>query len=136
MVLECSGLVAVRDPILRDTESVIEESFAGLWQSYTQQQKVRALVDCTVLYKKHKLSNVECQRLHRIEFQCRRLFLHCIQNALKSLSCQKIATSTRPLTTLSSSNSVCSKNSAGNLPITKKRDECYNSVDPRGSSRL
>ncbi|KAH3790206.1 hypothetical protein DPMN_168402 [Dreissena polymorpha] len=59
MVLGCSGLVAIRDPILRDIKSVIEESFPGLWQSYTQQQKVSALIDCTVLYKKHKLSKVE-----------------------------------------------------------------------------
>ncbi|KAH3857570.1 hypothetical protein DPMN_100180 [Dreissena polymorpha] len=52
MFLECSGLVAVRDPFLRDIESVIEETFPGLLQSYTQQQKVSAFIDCTVLYKK------------------------------------------------------------------------------------
>ncbi|KAH3738539.1 hypothetical protein DPMN_045176 [Dreissena polymorpha] len=40
MVLECSGLVAVRDPILRDIESEIEVLFPGLWHSYTQDRYV------------------------------------------------------------------------------------------------
>ena len=134
MVLECSGLSAVRDPILRDIESEIEKSFPCLWQSYTQDQKVTALIDCTVLYKKHKLSKVECQRLHKIDFQCRRLFFTLHTKRFKIFELSKGAASARPLNTISKS--VCSGNSAGNLLITKKPDGCYNSVDPLGSSRL
>ncbi|KAH3870011.1 hypothetical protein DPMN_033189 [Dreissena polymorpha] len=134
MVLECSGLSAVRDPIFRDIESEIEKSFPCLWQSYTQDQKVTALIDCTVLYKKHKLSKVECQRLHKIDFQCRRLFFTLHTKRFKIFELSKGAASPRPLNTISKS--VCSGNSAGNLLITKKPDGCYNSVDPLGSSRL
>ncbi|XP_052224167.1 caspase-3-like [Dreissena polymorpha] len=39
MVLECSGLSAVRDPILRDIESEIEKSFPCLWKSIVKTLK-------------------------------------------------------------------------------------------------